>query len=442
MSSTLIPLKSPNDGPSIDWSKQIKIGWLVMLTAVSGFFFWAALAPLDKGVPVMGTVIVSGQKQIVQNPNQGVVEKIFVKEGQAVASGQLLMRLQPEIAAAATDTSLANYALAILTVERLAAERAGSEILRMPKPLILYSSDSMVQNQLHAQQQLLLDRLITKQKELAALNESLQGLESQRIAMQESWQSKKREQQLLDDQLARLNSLIEKGFTSRATLDETELKRARLRGELAENLGTLNKIEAQIRETKLTIDRRKSEHQQEIRTQTIEAQRDIKNFSGQLDAAQINLGYSDIKAPVAGSVLGLTVTTPGAVLASGTKLMDIVPTDRVLIVEAQVPVNLIDQVRSGLEVELSFSAFQMNKTPRLTGRLTTVGADRMTDQRNGMPYYPVNVSIQSDSLRKLYPNELRPGMPVDVFIKTGERTFLSYVMKPVRDRIRSAMSEE
>jgi protease secretion system membrane fusion protein len=84
----------------------------------------------------------------------------------------------------------------------------------------------------------------------------------------------------------------------------------------------------------------------------------------------------------------------------------------------------------------------MNKTPRLTGKLTNVGADRMTDQRNGMPYYPVNISIQADSLKKLYPNELRPGMPVDVFIKTGERTFLSYVIKPITDRIRSAMSEE
>jgi protease secretion system membrane fusion protein len=440
--NSLNSIKQPDDGPPIDWSEQIKIGWLVMLTAVSGFFLWAALAPLDKGVPVMGTVIVAGQKQIVQNPNQGVVEKIYVKEGQAVSSGELLMRLQPDIAAAASDTSLANYALAILTLERLSAERVGTDTLRMPKQLVNYSSDSMVQNQFHTQQQLLLDRLKTKRTELAALNESLLGLESQRTAMLDSGQSKKREQQLLDDQLARLNSLIERGFTSRASLDETELKRARLKGEIAENLGTLNKIDAQMREIKLTIERRKSEHQQEIRTLTLEAERDIKNFSGQLGAAKTNLGYSDIKAPVGGNILGLTVTTLGAVLAPGTKLMDIVPTDRLLIVEAQVPVNLIDQVRSGLEVELSFSAFQMNKTPRLTGKLTNVGADRMTDQRNGMPYYPVNISIQADSLKKLYPNELRPGMPVDVFIKTGERTFLSYVIKPITDRIRSAMSEE
>jgi protease secretion system membrane fusion protein len=233
--NSLNSIKQPDDGPPIDWSEQIKIGWLVMLTAVSGFFLWAALAPLDKGVPVMGTVIVAGQKQIVQNPNQGVVEKIYVKEGQAVTIGQLLMRLQPDIAAAASDTSLANYALAILTLERLSAERVGTDTLRMPKQLVNYSSDSMVQNQFHTQQQLLLDRLKTKRTELAALNESLLGLESQRTAMLDSGQSKKREQQLLDDQLGRLNSLIEKGFTSRASLDETELKRAPVRSPTTPN---------------------------------------------------------------------------------------------------------------------------------------------------------------------------------------------------------------
>jgi protease secretion system membrane fusion protein len=150
----------------------------------------------------------------------------------------------------------------------------------------------------------------------------------------------------------------------------------------------------------------------------------------------------DIKAPVSGAVLGLAVTSLGAVIAPGQKLLDIVPEQSELVVEAQVPVNLIDQVRAGLVVELMFSAFQQNKTPRLTGKVVMLGADRITDQRTGMPYYPVNVTIDAESIHKLGANELRPGMPVDVFIKTGERTFVSYLLKPISDRLNAALAEE
>ena len=426
----------------IEWGTQIKIGWLVLMFGFGGFLLWAVFAPLDKGVPVMGTVIVSGQRLSVQNPNPGVVDKIFIKEGAHVEANQLLMRMQPKIAEAVSDTSLANYALAMLTRERLLAEQSGSTSIKMPPQLLRYTSDKIVQTQFSTQQQLLLDRLNTKKSELAGLAETIRGFESQRSSILESKVSKQREQQLIDDQLARLSTLIEKGFASRAMLDETEIKRARLRSELADMQGLINRLASQIIETRLNIEKRQSEHQQEIKTLTLEAQRDIENFRGQLGAAQINLGYTDIKSPVAGNVLGLAITTPGSVLSAGTKLMDIVPASRTLVVEAQVPVNLIDQVRNDLDVELMFSAFQLNKTPRLTGKIRTVGADRIADPRTGIPYYPVNVSINAESLNKLGNNELRPGMPVDVFIKTGERTFLSYILKPVTDRIKGAMSED
>lgn len=390
----------------------------------------------------MGTVIVSGQRQSVQNANSGVVDKILVKEGQQVIAGQVVVRLQQRIAQAAEGSSLASYSLALLTRERLVAEMKNQSTMGMPAALAPYAHDAVVKSQLNTQQQLLKDRLTTREAEMSAFAESLRGLKVQLDALGESKESKLRERQLLDTQAARMLSLVDKGFASGAALDETEIKRARLRGELAENQGSLQRIAAQIDETRLNKERRQSERQQEIKSLMLDAQRDIENFRAQFGSAQVNLAYTDIRAPVDGAVLGLSVTTPGAVLSPGFKLMDIVPAERDLVVEAQVSVNLIDQVRKGLQVELMFSAFQQNKTPHLTGEVITVGADRITDSRTGTPYYPVNVSINEQSRKKMLPNVLRPGMPVDVFIKTGERTFLSYITKPIVDRIKGSLAEE
>jgi protease secretion system membrane fusion protein len=448
--NSLSPLSGPQkpseklapDSLSSDWDGYVKFGWSVLLGGIGVFLAWAIFAPLDKGVPVMGTVIVSGQRQTVQSPNAGVVEKILVKEGQQVAAGDILLRLQPQFAEAAAGASLAGYSLAILTHERLTAELAGRSAMGLPSSLNRYASEPTVQAQFRTQQQLLQDRLRTRAAEVAGFNEALIGLNQQKNSLVESRESKLRGSQLLEDQANRIRSLVDKGFASATMLDESELKSVRLQSEIAELQASLRRLDSQIAENKTSRERRESERQQEIKSSLLEAQRDIENYRGQLGSAEVNMGYTDIKAPVAGLVLGLGVTTPGAVLAPGAKLMDIVPSQRDLVVEAQVPVNLIDQVRGDLQVELMFSAFQQNKTPRLTGRVTTVGADRITDQRTGMPYYPVNVSIDAKSMVNLGVNELRPGMPVDVFIKTGERTFASYIAKPLVDKIKISLTEE
>lgn len=443
MKPILPPASPPEQGAlSSDWQAHVRLGWSVLLGGFGVFLLWAIFAPLDKGVPVVGTVIVSGQRLTVQSPSAGVIEKILVKEGQPVKAGSLIMRMQPRMAEAATDASLSAYALALLTKERLIAEQSGKAFISLPSALARYSGDNAVQMQLRTQQQLLNDRLRTRLSELSALNETIRGLEQQRIALQESWQSKQREAKLLEDQSGRLKTLVDRGFASAATFDETELKRARLQSEIAENRGTVRRIESQIDEARITKEKRESEWQQEIKGRMAEVQRDIESYRGQLGSAELNLSYMDIKAPVSGAVLGLAVTSLGAVIAPGQKLLDIVPARSELVVEAQVPVNLIDQVRAGLVVELMFSAFQQNKTPRLTGKVVMLGADRITDQRTGMPYYPVNVTIDADSIPKLGANELRPGMPVDVFIKTGERTFVSYLLKPISDRLNAALAEE
>jgi protease secretion system membrane fusion protein len=150
----------------------------------------------------------------------------------------------------------------------------------------------------------------------------------------------------------------------------------------------------------------------------------------------------DIKAPVAGTVVGLNVFTKGAVIAPGFKIMDIVPQEDGLVVEGQLPVHLVDKVHPDLPVNLMFTAFNQNKTPRIPGVVTQVSADRFVDEKTGQPYYKVVTKVAPEGLKMIYNLKIRPGMPVDMFIKTGERTMMNYLMKPILDHLKLSMTEE
>ncbi len=151
---------------------------------------------------------------------------------------------------------------------------------------------------------------------------------------------------------------------------------------------------------------------------------------------------AELKAPVAGTVVGLQIFTRGGVIGPGAKLMDIVPADDALIVEGQLPVNLVDKVHVGLPVELIFSAFNANKTPHIPGVVTAVSADRLVDEKSGAPYYRVRAKVTPEGAKMAAKLDIRPGMPVELFVKTGERTMMSYLLKPLFDRAKTSMTEE
>jgi membrane fusion protein, protease secretion system len=151
---------------------------------------------------------------------------------------------------------------------------------------------------------------------------------------------------------------------------------------------------------------------------------------------------TDVKAPVAGIVVGLMVFTNGGVVQPGAKMMEIVPGEDELVIEGQIPVNLIDKVKAGLAVELTFSAFNQNTTPHIPGIVVNVSPDRLTDERNGAPYYKMKAKVTPAGKKMLAKHQVQSGMPVDMFVKTGERTLANYLIKPLMDRVGSALREE
>ena len=154
------------------------------------------------------------------------------------------------------------------------------------------------------------------------------------------------------------------------------------------------------------------------------------------------LANVEVRAPVDGIVVGMNVFTEGGVIGPGFKLMDIVPSDDLLVITGQVPVHLIDKVHVDLPVDLIFSALNQKKTPNIPGTVTQVSADRLMDERTGLPYYNMKAKVTSEGIKQLSDQQIRAGMPVEIFIKTGERSLMSYLFKPILDRLHSSLGEE
>lgn len=340
---------SSDNGNDHDELHYAKLGWLVLVIGFGGFMLWALFAPLDKGISAQGTVITDGQRKVIQPALNGVIQEILVKDGDVVASGQLLVKLN--------DTQAASQA--------------------------------------------------------SSTRESIAGLEAQITGLELSTSNQQTQIKLINEQLQGMRELAREGYVPKNRVLELERTKAQLAASLAENQGSLERNRKQVAE-----------------------------LSQKLNAFDFDLENVTIESPVDGSVINLSVFTKGQFVQAGTKLMEISPINQNLIVEAKVPVFLIDKAHVGLPVEMIFSAFNQRVTPRIPGEVTVVSADRTTDERTGEAYYKVQIKVNENGMRLLKDHQVRPGMPVEAFIITGERTMMNYLLKPLLDRIRTSLGEE
>ena len=243
--------------------------------------------------------------------------------------------------------------------------------------------------------------------------QAVMGLQAQIRGVKDSISNKEMQVQNLKEQISNLEDLTKDGYVARNRLMELQRNYLQINGSLSEDRGNLVRYQTQLTEQE-----------------------------GRLKALNFELDNTAIKSPVDGSVVNLEVFTKGAVLGAGSKLMDILPGNAALIVETKVPVNLIDKVHLQLPVEILFPAFNQRSTPNIPGVVTVVPKDRTQDPRTGELYYKIQVQVTDKGMRKLNDNKVRPGMPAEVFIVTGERTMMNYLLKPITDRIHTSLREE
>ena len=421
-----------------------RIGWLIVLVGVGGFLLWALLAPLDKGVPMGGTVAKESNRQTVQHQSGGTIQQILVRDGDVVKAGQVLVRMNPIVAQSAVEMTDSQYLAALAVEARLAAERDGLKTIRFPAQLEQRRAEPRVAEMMSLQTQLLSSRQGSLQNELRGVDESIAGLKIQVQGLQESRDSKKEQMKLLKEQLDSMRDLAKEGYVARNRLLELERTYAQLSGALSEDIGNIGRAQRQVTEMVLRRAQRIQDYQKEVRTQLTDVQRDAESQQARLLAQKFELANVEVKAPADGTVVGLAVFTPGGVVPPGFKMMDIVPSDDPLVVEGQLPVNLVDRVHTGLKTDLIFSAFNANRTPHIDGVVEQVAADRTVDERTGNAYYKVRVKVTPKGAKMVAEHHLdiRSGMPVELFVKTGERTMINYLLKPVMDRAKSSLSEE
>lgn len=425
-----------------DANSYARLGWLIVLLGFGGFVLWAMLAPLDQGVPLSGTVSVATNRKVIQYQSGGTVDSILVKDGDKVKAGQVLLQMNSIQVKSALDIAKTQFYTAKATEARLLAERENAKDIAFPKALLEAKAIPQVANNIMLQQQLFSSRRMSLQSELGAADETIAGLHFQLTGLEESMQSKKQQQVFLKEQLDGVRELSKDGYVARNRLLDLERTYAQVNGSISEDIGNIGRVKRQIAELTLRKSQRQQDYQKEVRTILTDVQKETEALQSRLLALEYDFKNVDVKAPVDGTIVGMNVFTIGAVVPAGFKLMELVPVGDALIIDGQLPVNLIDKVHSGLPVELIFSAFNSATTPHIPGTVINVSADRSVDERSGMPYYKVRAEVTPDGLKQLASLQVRPGMPVEMVVKTGERTMMNYLLKPILNRAAGAMKEE
>ncbi|MBA5640025.1 HlyD family type I secretion periplasmic adaptor subunit [Duganella sp. LX20W] len=427
-----------------DAGAYAKLGWIIVLCGVLGFIVWATFAPLDKGVPLSGVVAKEGNRKAVQYLQGGTIQDILVKDGDVVKAGQVLVRMNAVQADAALEVSRAQYISMRAAEARLQAELTGAKSVAFPKSLEPFKADPRTQAAMALQQQLFSSRQLALQSELAAMNETIEGLTAQAHGLEESRDNKKAELGFLREQLDNSRDLAKEGYIPRARLLDLERTYASVNGAVAEDVGNIARARRQVAEQNLRRVQRTQEFQKDVRSMLSDVQKEAESLESKIKAQDFDLAATDVKAPVDGIVVGSNVFTKGGVVGPGARMMEVVPSEDGLVVEGQLAVNLIDRVHVGLPVELIFSAFNSNRTPHIPGTVVAVAADRAVDEKTGQPYYKVRARVTPAGAKLIAAKNLDivAGMPVELFVKTGERTMMSYLLKPIFDRSKSAMTEE
>ena len=402
---------------------------------------WAALAPLDAAVTSSGSVVVSGSRKLVQPVSGGKVAAILAHDGDQVVAGQVLLRLDSTQSRALLDIARGQWLVAMATQARLTAESQGMPDVDFPPELLELGNDTRVAEVMELQSRLLESRRQTRSNEMQSLEATLRGLEFQAQGHEAARLAKETQSRMLREELRNQRTLADEGFFPRNRVSEQERVFAGIQGGVAEDTSSVGRTRQAIAEVRARIATRQQEFRKDIESQLSDIQRETSGLESRMRGLEFDLANTDVRAPVTGTVMGASVHTVGGVVSAGAPVMELVPKDDPLRVEAQLPVHMVDKVRPGLPVHVLFSALNQASTPHIEGRVVQVSADALADSRQNTNYFKVVVEVTPQGMTQLQHQEIRAGMPAEVFIKTGERTFMSYLLKPLLDRMNRALIE-
>ena len=434
-------------GPD-DPRREIRIGAMIAF----GFFVillgWAAFAPLDAAVNAQGVIAISGNRQSVQHRDGGVVTAIHVREGQKVPAGSVLIEMAAPDLRASERALTSDYLTLLAQRARLMAERTGQSRIQPPAEYAgLSAEDRILANQAMALQTAQLQARsgsISAQTSVlgqrsAQLGEQRSGYAAQRAALQE-------QQVLIQQEIEGLRELEAKGFASKNRLRALERAYADLKGREAAMVAEMARAGEGMGETRLQAVTIRSEALEQIATELRDTQSRLSEVLPKLVSTREQLQRAEVRAPATGQVVGLTVFTVGGVVAPGQTLMEIVPDNRNLVIQAQVSPADADDVYPGQKTQIRFLSVSGQNLPLLSGRVRTISADSFTDEKTGQSYFRAEVEVPQSELDQVRgaigQGSVRPGLPVDVVLNVRTRTALQYLLEPLTRNFWRSLREQ
>jgi HlyD family type I secretion membrane fusion protein len=424
-----------------DTRPAILFGLAIIVLGLGALSAWASTAKLSSAIIGSGTVRVYSNRKIVQSPETGTIRAIQVENGQKVATGDILIELDKTKARASMDIAQGRYDLARATVARLRSEREKADTVTFPEDLLERWKTAGVASIVQTQQQLfdarrnaLTGQVQVIHEQTRQLNEQINGLSAQSAAVSDRIS-------ITNEELDKVKELVDQNLVSKSRTLKLGRELAELTGEKGSLEAQIAAAEAQIAQAELQILQLSMSFEEDINDELGKQEAQMFEFAQQILDARHTLDQKVIRATEDGVVVGLEVHTLGGVVEPGETLLEIVPLKDELLIETQINPVDIDTVFKGLEANVVFTGFSQRELPRMIGTVSYVSADALTDQRTGAPYFTVHVTISKSELKKFGNHELVPGMPAEVFIKTGEQTPLAYLTQPLRESFRHAWRE-
>jgi HlyD family secretion protein len=415
-------------------------GNLLVCCFVLGLGSWSTFAPLESAAIAVGTVESESSRKTIQHLEGGIIRQILVADGDAVHAGQTLITLENTKASAEVESLKGQLWDATAREARLVAEQRGQQRVSFPPELekAEYESSS-VAAVLAGQQKIFETRRQVFQSQAAVIRDKRSQVEKEIEGLKAQESATARRIQIIRDEADTVAMLVSKGLERRPRLLSLEREMADIEGRRGEINAQISRAGQVISESQTTLLKLEDDRQNEIAQSLRDAQSQIFQLRERLQAADDQLSRTAVKAPEDGVVTELRVHTPGGVIGAGAPLMDLVPRQDRLIVTARVRPEDIDVVRPGLDADVNLLPYNQRRVPPLHGNVTHVSADRLLDKRTDQPYYATKIRVQDAQIDGV---KIVPGMPAQVFIKTGRGTVALYAFKPLLDSFNSAFRED
>lgn len=422
----------------------LRLGFGTVGAVIIGFLFWSLIAPLDGAVVATGKIVVEGNRKVIQHLEGGIIGEIEVSEGDTVAAGEIVASLEDTLQQA--NVALIRNQLMALYAKRarLEAERDSTISIRKPYGakgiLILPLFDSVIsgqtdlfnarKNSFETQQALLQERIVQQQERIAGLKSQRNSLREQRI--------------LINDELDSIRKLHIEGYAPTTQLRKIEREAKSIAGNAGAIAASIAEAESGVVEARLEVERLVAERREEAIAELRNVDADIAKYEERHVSALDALRRTEIRSPLAGRVLSLSINTVGGVISPGSPLMEIVPDESRLQIEVLIVPRDVDSVFPGQETLIRFTALGGGRSPEALGLVKSVSADVIEDDLSGASYFSVLIELQDEQVINnfVYSDRLVPGMPVEAFIRTGSRPAISYFLKPLTDAFARSLRED